>query len=370
MTSPSLTYTLTNGATADASQVQQNFNDLLNGLTDGTKDLSISALTCAGTATLNGHVNLGNASADDLTISASLASSLPIKTNNSYDIGSSTLGLRKLYLGNGGAGATCDIVAASHATTREYTIPDCSAAASFVMTQGTQTLGGTYSLSQSGAQALTLTTTGSATNASMLIKSGDGTTSTRNAFITYQSLETSGQQWDAGLYGDKLWTLKDVTNSKIYLTADNTKGGVTLRGRTDGQNAAAGIVGEILRSSVTTTSGSGVTPGQFGNITSLTLTAGHWLVFGTFDNIRAGGQTEIYGAISIHSGDTTTDHVSGYTQHWGTCEQLGNGNTQVMIGPIDQSVTGNTDIYMKAKLDAGAWGTGNFPGTLMAIRVS
>lgn len=142
MAYPSYTYTLTNGTTADASQVMQNLNDILNGVTDGTKDLSIAALTVAGTATLNGNVAIGNASGDELTITASLASSVPIKTNNSYDIGSATLGLRKLYLGNAGAGATCDIVAASHATTREYTIPDCSAAASFVMTQGTQTISG------------------------------------------------------------------------------------------------------------------------------------------------------------------------------------------------------------------------------------
>lgn len=141
--SPSYTYTLTNGTTADASQVMQDFNDILNGVTDGTKDLSISALTVAGTATFNGNVNLGNASGDDLSITASLASSIPIKTNNSYDIGSATLGLRKLYLGNGGAGATCDIISASHAATREYTVPDCSAAASFVMTEATQTINGT-----------------------------------------------------------------------------------------------------------------------------------------------------------------------------------------------------------------------------------
>lgn len=99
MGAPSLTYTLTNGSTADASQVMQNFNDLLNGITDGTKDLSISALTCAGTATLNGHINLGNASGDDLTITASLASTLPIKTDASFDIGTTSLGLRKAYFG-------------------------------------------------------------------------------------------------------------------------------------------------------------------------------------------------------------------------------------------------------------------------------
>lgn len=142
MAAPSYTYTLTNGSTADATQVQQNFTDILNGVADGTKDLSISALTCAGTVTLNGNVNIGNASSDDLTITASLASAVAIKTNNSYDIGSATLGLRKIYIGNGGAGATCDIISASHATTREYTIPDCGAAASFVMTQLAQTISG------------------------------------------------------------------------------------------------------------------------------------------------------------------------------------------------------------------------------------
>lgn len=138
MAAPSLTYTLTNGQTADASQVMQNFNDLLNGITDGTKDLSISALTCAGTATLNGHVNLGNSTSDNLTITASLASNFPIKTNNTYAIGGSTLGLSGVYLGNAGAGSTCRIVSASHATTRTYTLPDCGADAGFVMTEGTQ----------------------------------------------------------------------------------------------------------------------------------------------------------------------------------------------------------------------------------------
>ena len=97
MASPSYTYTLTNGTTADASQVMQNFNDILNGVTDGSKDLSISALTVAGTATLNGNINLGNASADDLTITASLASSLAIKTTNTYTIGASTLVLAGIY---------------------------------------------------------------------------------------------------------------------------------------------------------------------------------------------------------------------------------------------------------------------------------
>tara|TARA_R110000868_G_scaffold62962_3_gene189957 strand:- start:10856 stop:12025 length:1170 start_codon:yes stop_codon:yes gene_type:complete len=99
MANVSVTNTFTNATTADASQVNQNFTDIINGTSDGTKDFSISALTVAGTLTANGNVNLGNSSGDDLTVTASLASSLPIKTTASYDIGSATLGLRALYLG-------------------------------------------------------------------------------------------------------------------------------------------------------------------------------------------------------------------------------------------------------------------------------
>ncbi len=94
-----MTYTFSNGSTADATQVNTNFTDIINSLTDGTKSLTIDALTCAGTATFNGSVSIGNGSIDDLTVTASLASTVPIKTNNSFDIGSSTLGLQSIYLG-------------------------------------------------------------------------------------------------------------------------------------------------------------------------------------------------------------------------------------------------------------------------------
>jgi hypothetical protein len=97
MAAPSLTYTLTNGSTADATQVMQDLNDILNGVTDGTKDLSISALTCAGTATFNGAVTLGNASGDDITITGSVASSIAIKTDDAFDIGSSSLRLNQVF---------------------------------------------------------------------------------------------------------------------------------------------------------------------------------------------------------------------------------------------------------------------------------
>ena len=102
MPAPSVTYTYSNGTTADADQVNQNFTDLINGLSDGTKDLSINALTLAGSATMNGSVTIGNATGDDLTVTASLASSIVVKTHNTYDIGSTTSALRAVYISGGG----------------------------------------------------------------------------------------------------------------------------------------------------------------------------------------------------------------------------------------------------------------------------
>lgn len=95
----SVNYTFSNSTTADATQVNQNFTDLVNGLSDGTKDISVNAGTFAGNVSISGNTTLGNASGDDVTITGSLASSIPIKTTNSYDIGSSTLGLRAIYFG-------------------------------------------------------------------------------------------------------------------------------------------------------------------------------------------------------------------------------------------------------------------------------
>lgn len=55
MASPAVTYsTFPAGSTADGTQVSQNFSDVINGITDSTKSLSINALTLAGALTLPG----------------------------------------------------------------------------------------------------------------------------------------------------------------------------------------------------------------------------------------------------------------------------------------------------------------------------
>jgi len=81
--------------------VMQNFNDILNGVSDGSKDLSINALTVAGAASFNGAVTLGNATGDDLTFTGRIASDLDPKTAATYALGSSSLPWSEINIDNG-----------------------------------------------------------------------------------------------------------------------------------------------------------------------------------------------------------------------------------------------------------------------------
>lgn len=124
MAGPSVTYTFTNSTTADGTQVSQNFTDLINGCTDGTKDFSINALTCAGAATFNGNVTIGNASGDDLTITASLASTVNVKTTNTYDFGSATIAMRSFYIAaSDGAARSIRLLAGAVSASYTLTFP-------------------------------------------------------------------------------------------------------------------------------------------------------------------------------------------------------------------------------------------------------
>lgn len=161
MAAPTLTYTLTNGTTADASQVMQDLNDLLNGYTDGTKDLTINALTANGAAAFNGHVTLGNGSVDDLTFSGSIASTLTPKTDGAYDLGTAALGFRAMYLGDGG-GDTVKVAVPALAADYTLTLPTTDGNAGEVMrSDGSGTLSWVpkvnYSLAGTvGSSALTI----------------------------------------------------------------------------------------------------------------------------------------------------------------------------------------------------------------------
>lgn len=57
MAAPTVTNSFTNGAVTDASAVNQNFNDIISALTDGTKDLAVATLGVA-TLTISGSATV------------------------------------------------------------------------------------------------------------------------------------------------------------------------------------------------------------------------------------------------------------------------------------------------------------------------
>src|SRR3990167_10221315 len=60
MANISVTNTFADGTATSAPQVNENFSDIINGLTDGTKDLSVSALTVAGALSVTDTISATN----------------------------------------------------------------------------------------------------------------------------------------------------------------------------------------------------------------------------------------------------------------------------------------------------------------------
>lgn len=82
--------TFSNGTAADATAVNANFDAITDGLSDGTKDITISAVTANGAATFNGAVTLGNATGDDIIVTGRVAADFDPKTASTYDMGDAT----------------------------------------------------------------------------------------------------------------------------------------------------------------------------------------------------------------------------------------------------------------------------------------
>ncbi len=171
----------------------QNYNDILNGVTDGTKDITVNAITANGAVSFKGTVTLGDATADDITVTGSLASTINIKTTNTYNIGSATLGLAGIYLGTGSTQTARIVSTGTLASSRTYTLLDAGAAANFVLSEGAATINGLKTL-VTGMQLGTASATyalstlvyyqevGSTTLPTLVWDTGDPTTITVNKY--------------------------------------------------------------------------------------------------------------------------------------------------------------------------------------------
>ena len=86
---------------------------------------SFTTLTASGATTLNGDVTLGDATGDDVTITGRIAGHIVPKTNDTYDLGTSTLRWRTAYL----AASTLDLGGATISSDGSGTISIAAAGA-------------------------------------------------------------------------------------------------------------------------------------------------------------------------------------------------------------------------------------------------
>jgi len=70
------------------------------------------ALAVSGATTLNGTVTLGDATGDDITITGRVAATIDAKTNNSFDLGSSSRAWRTVYAATSVLTALVDAISA------------------------------------------------------------------------------------------------------------------------------------------------------------------------------------------------------------------------------------------------------------------
>lgn len=129
----------------------------------------------------------------------------------------------------------------------------------------------------------------------------------------------------------------------------------TIYGTTTNDNAASGVVGELLSSTVPLSSAVSLTTATDANVTSMTLTPGDWdvSVMLYYAGNAATTISRLQSSISFTSAvlDTSFNGAGSYneipvvpgTAYFATC-QLSN-----TIGPFRVSVASNTPTYLVAK---------------------
>lgn len=142
----------------------------------------------SGAATFNAAVTLGNGTPDDITILGSLAATIPIKTNNSFDFGSSTIGLAGLYLGAPSSRTTRLISNQAIGASYTFAFPGSAGSAGQVMANLGS--GGTIFVSSADAALnLGLVASVAANALTIALKGADGAdpSATNPVLITFRS---------------------------------------------------------------------------------------------------------------------------------------------------------------------------------------
>lgn len=374
------TYTIPD-ALADASFVMTESAQTIN----GAKTLS-SVLTI--TPTTNQLV-LG------VTRTATISAVQPATTSRTYtfpdlagnynvvgDSGTQTIGGSKTFSSAVNISATTNqlvlsttsntltIAAAAQAiSARTWTIPDISGNGTFAALEGTQTFSGAKTFSAE-VTALDLVLTGANTGAVINSSQSSSTeifyrlsntnaTSTANATLFLTAATSGGNAGTRYTTGTTAWKegsdAADSSKFKIsqntefgtndYLTINATTKAVSIHGTNTTDSASAGFVGEYI-SSLITVDTNFPTSTQWGDLTSISLTAGDWDVTGLVWAASGSGVTITSMGISSTSGNSTTGLSVGDTRT-DFLPPTATSNSTGVCPAVRVSISGTTTYYLK-----------------------
>ncbi len=299
------------------------------------------------------------------------ASSNQVRTNsviapssaNATDLGSTSLAWRSIYLKTSlklqeTAGTTNAITLAAPATVTAHTLllPSAQGAAStFLQNDGS----GNLSWTAAGSGTVN---TGTA-NQLAYYASSTNAVSGLTAITASRALvsDTSGLPVASAVtsttlaFLDATSSVQTQLNAKAPLASPTFTGTVTtpsvtfnstsgIIGTTTNNNAAAGSVGEYVESVVSAVSAASST--TFGDVTSISLTAGDWDVTLLINGNPAATWTSFQYGISQTTGNSSTGLVTGSNR--GIDSASLTGNTTRVIPSYRQSLAGTTTIYAKA----------------------
>ncbi len=170
--------------------------------------------------------------------------------------------------------------------------------------------------------------------------------------------------WAAG--GD--WNLRTSGGGIVRLGATSTI--PALVGVTDGSAAASGIIGEVI-SGAQDTYTNYTTTATYQNITSVTLTAGSWLISGQA-TYYANAATLTAGSDAIFVIGTTTASASGVAEskkaYVPQATLLGTSHESAAITSYVVNVSGTTTYYLNTQ-STFTLGNPQFVGTISATRI-
>lgn len=140
-------------------------------------------------------------------------------------------------------------------------------------------------------------------------------------------------------------TTLTVTTGSIGALTSTTS--TVLKGTTTNDSAAAGNIGEIISSTISTPTNFPLT-GVYGDLTSISVTAGDWDISGgVFQTANAATVTEVSMGISTTTGNSTAGLVGGDNRIDGIGAVTGTRNAGYVVASYRASLTATTTYYLK-----------------------